>query len=195
MHASGVPSSVTLSKLQPDMTTTISGPSQHAERRGQFPRNRATFNTLVNAPFCPDNASQYILLPNKQNIIPIYPSLLPNQSHAQVSADNNNSEAYIHASDNLTTVPKSKLHRQLHLFLSLYSYFMSALLTNSIELHEGSCKGMLYLSEEQDLLLKLRRDKKQPWAKIIKLFSEQFPGQSPGAIQVFWSMTIKNMSH
>jgi hypothetical protein len=54
---------------------------------------------------------------------------------------------------------------------------------------------MLWSSEEKDLLIRLRKDEKQPWLDMIRLFSDQFPGQSPGSIQVFWSMALKNRAH
>lgn len=63
--------------------------------------------------------------------------------------------------------------------------------SESCEPHGSSRKGMPYSPEERDLLLKLRRDEKRPWSEVIRLFSDQFPGRSRGAIQVFWSTTLK----
>lgn len=56
---------------------------------------------------------------------------------------------------------------------------------------EGSSrKGMPWSSEEVDLLLKLRKDESRPWSEVTRLFWEQYPGRSSGAIQVFWSMNL-----
>jgi hypothetical protein len=66
---------------------------------------------------------------------------------------------------------------------------------DSNALPETSRKGMPWSSEEKDLLLRLRRDEKRPWSDVIRLFSDQFPGRSPGSIQVFWSTTLKNRAH
>ncbi|KAL2812131.1 hypothetical protein BDW59DRAFT_44464 [Aspergillus cavernicola] len=60
----------------------------------------------------------------------------------------------------------------------------------STEVQGSSRKGMKWSSEESDLLLKLRKDEKQPWADITRLFSEEYPGRSQGAIQVYWSTTL-----
>jgi hypothetical protein len=66
---------------------------------------------------------------------------------------------------------------------------------DSTALPEISRKGMPWSSEEKDLLLRLRKDEKRPWSDVIGLFSDQFPGRSPGSIQVFWSTTLKNRAH
>lgn len=56
---------------------------------------------------------------------------------------------------------------------------------------EGSLrKGMPWSLEEVDLLLKLGKDESQPWSEVTRLFWEQYPGRSSGAIQVFWSMNL-----
>jgi chitinase len=49
---------------------------------------------------------------------------------------------------------------------------------------------MPWSTEEADLLLRLRREEKRPWAEVTRLFSEEFPGRSPGAIQVYWSTNL-----
>ncbi|OJD23148.1 hypothetical protein ACJ73_05500 [Blastomyces percursus] len=59
------------------------------------------------------------------------------------------------------------------------------------EPHGSPRNRMPYLSEERDLLLKLRRDEKRPWSEVIRLFSDQFPGRSRGAIRVFWYRILK----
>jgi hypothetical protein len=46
-------------------------------------------------------------------------------------------------------------------------------------------------SEEVDLLLKLRRDEQRPWSEVTRLFSDRYPGRSPGAIQVYWSTVVR----
>jgi hypothetical protein len=66
---------------------------------------------------------------------------------------------------------------------------------DSTALPETSRKGMTWSSEEKDLLIRLRRDEKRPWSDVVRLFSDQFPGRSPGSIQVFWSSTLKNRAH
>lgn len=48
-------------------------------------------------------------------------------------------------------------------------------------------KRLPWSSGEVDLLLQLRRDKQRPWSEVVKLFSDRYPGRSPGAIQVYWS--------
>ncbi|GKZ98169.1 hypothetical protein AnigIFM59636_002193, partial [Aspergillus niger] len=57
--------------------------------------------------------------------------------------------------------------------------------------HGTSRKGKPWSSEEVNLLLKLRRDEGRPWSEVAKLFSDRYPGRSPGSIQVFWSSTLK----
>ncbi|KAB8067216.1 hypothetical protein BDV29DRAFT_163619 [Aspergillus leporis] len=189
-------------------------------------------------------------------------SPLHNQSHAQVSADNN-PEAHIRASSNPLEVPtsgqqserrKRKLQQsqgqpQLckrvrgssataskeNSLSSLRSHFTSVSVderlqflswlfegalprcmsgsdlsvseriaqqtyyvsqpTDSTALPETSRKGMPWSSEEKGLLLRLREDEKRPWSDVIRLFSDQFPGRTPGSIQVFWSTTLKNRAH
>ncbi|KAE8334489.1 hypothetical protein BDV24DRAFT_156818 [Aspergillus arachidicola] len=63
---------------------------------------------------------------------------------------------------------------------------------NCGEAQGSSRKGMLWSPEEAALLLKLRRDERRPWSEVIRLFSDKYPGRSPGSIQVFWSTTLKN---
>lgn len=33
----------------------------------------------------------------------------------------------------------------------------------------------------------LRRDEQRPWSEMTNRFLAQYPGRSPGAIQVYWS--------
>ncbi|KAL4997779.1 hypothetical protein BDV10DRAFT_194948 [Aspergillus recurvatus] len=59
----------------------------------------------------------------------------------------------------------------------------------------GEGKGSLrkskkWSSEEVNLLLELKGDGKRPWTEVTRLFSERYPGRSPGAIQVHWSTTL-----
>ncbi|KAL4954946.1 hypothetical protein BDW69DRAFT_130917 [Aspergillus filifer] len=58
------------------------------------------------------------------------------------------------------------------------------------EARKGSRRGMPWSTEEGTLLLKLRKDEKRPWAEVTRLFSEEYPGRTQGAIQVFWSTTL-----
>ncbi|KAL2801562.1 hypothetical protein BJX63DRAFT_198520 [Aspergillus granulosus] len=53
-----------------------------------------------------------------------------------------------------------------------------------------SRKGMPWSTEEKALLLRLRKEEKRPWAEVTRVFSKEYPGRSPGAIQVFWSTTL-----
>ncbi|KAJ5640263.1 uncharacterized protein N7484_008125 [Penicillium longicatenatum] len=46
--------------------------------------------------------------------------------------------------------------------------------------------------EEVDYLRQLRSTEQRPWSEVLRLFSSQYPGRSPGAIQVYWSTTIRN---
>ncbi|PKX88850.1 uncharacterized protein P174DRAFT_379687, partial [Aspergillus novofumigatus IBT 16806] len=50
---------------------------------------------------------------------------------------------------------------------------------------ENSRKGTLWLLEEEELLVKLKRDQSLYWSDIIRLFSEQYPGRTQGSIQVY----------
>ncbi|KAL4748275.1 hypothetical protein BDW72DRAFT_205788 [Aspergillus terricola var. indicus] len=69
---------------------------------------------------------------------------------------------------------------------------------DEMEQNPGACredqrssrKRMPWSTEEADLLLRLRREEKRPWAEVTRLFSEEFPGRSPGAIQVYWSTNL-----
>ncbi|KAL4811698.1 hypothetical protein BDW67DRAFT_12758 [Aspergillus spinulosporus] len=54
----------------------------------------------------------------------------------------------------------------------------------------SSRKCRPWSKEEAGLLLSLKREENRPWAEVIRLFSEKFPGRSPGAIQVYWSTTL-----
>ncbi|KAL4943629.1 hypothetical protein BDV06DRAFT_133105 [Aspergillus oleicola] len=64
---------------------------------------------------------------------------------------------------------------------------------HEMEQNPGACrkdqrssrKCMPWSTEEADLLLRLRREEKRPWAEVTRLFLEEFPGRSPGAIQVY----------
>jgi hypothetical protein len=56
----------------------------------------------------------------------------------------------------------------------------------------SSRKGMPWLPEEEDLLVKLRREQGLPWSVVARLFSEQYSGRSQGSIQVYWSTHLKN---
>ncbi|KAL4861181.1 hypothetical protein BDV12DRAFT_204268 [Aspergillus spectabilis] len=60
----------------------------------------------------------------------------------------------------------------------------------STEVQGISRKHMKWSQEESVLLLKLRKDEKRPWAEVTRLFSEEYPGRSSGAIQVYWSTTL-----
>lgn len=49
--------------------------------------------------------------------------------------------------------------------------------------------------EEMDLLQKLKQDESRPWSEVARLFLEQYPGRSPGAIQVFWSTKLNRRAY
>ncbi|KAL3429154.1 hypothetical protein BDV09DRAFT_203283 [Aspergillus tetrazonus] len=69
---------------------------------------------------------------------------------------------------------------------------------HEMEQNPGACrkgqrssrKRMPWSTEEANLLLRLRREEKRPWAEVTRLFSEEFPGRSSGAIQVYWSTNL-----
>ncbi|KAL4997895.1 hypothetical protein BDV10DRAFT_194731 [Aspergillus recurvatus] len=58
------------------------------------------------------------------------------------------------------------------------------------EAQGSSRRGMPWSTEEEGLLLKLRKDEKRPWAEVTRLFSKEYPGRTRGAIQVYWSTTL-----
>ncbi|KAL5333657.1 hypothetical protein BJX70DRAFT_392006 [Aspergillus crustosus] len=58
------------------------------------------------------------------------------------------------------------------------------------EARGSSRRGMPWSAEEEGLLLKLRKDEERPWAEVTRLFSEEYPGRTRGAIQVYWSTTL-----
>lgn len=60
----------------------------------------------------------------------------------------------------------------------------------SMEVIESLRKGIKWSPEEDTLLLKLKKYEKRPWKEIERLFSEEYPGRSLGAIQVHWSTTL-----
>ncbi|RWQ95419.1 hypothetical protein C8Q69DRAFT_486494 [Paecilomyces variotii] len=66
---------------------------------------------------------------------------------------------------------------------------------SGMDVHGSSRKGMKWSVEESDLLLKLRRDEERPWAEVTRLFPEEYPGRSPGAIQVYWSTALRKKWH
>ncbi|KAL4925723.1 uncharacterized protein BDV17DRAFT_271187 [Aspergillus undulatus] len=49
---------------------------------------------------------------------------------------------------------------------------------------------MPWSTEEEGLLLKLKKDKEQSWVEITRLFSEEYPGRTRGVIQVYWSTNL-----
>lgn len=49
---------------------------------------------------------------------------------------------------------------------------------------------MSWFTKEIDLI-KLRNDEGRPWSRVARLFSEQSPGRTQAAIQVYWSTTRK----
>ncbi|BDD59387.1 hypothetical protein MAP00_004597 [Monascus purpureus] len=63
------------------------------------------------------------------------------------------------------------------------------------EPHRSFRKGMPWSLEETELLLRLRRDEQRPWSEVTMLFSDQFPGRSPGSIQIYWSTTLKKRAY
>ncbi|KAE8155678.1 hypothetical protein BDV40DRAFT_112331 [Aspergillus tamarii] len=73
---------------------------------------------------------------------------------------------------------------------STISDVMEQGLRGGMNVHGSSRKGMKWSAEESDLLLKLRKDEKRPWAEVTRLFSEEYPGRSRGAIQVYWSTAL-----
>jgi chitinase len=41
---------------------------------------------------------------------------------------------------------------------------------------------MAWLAEEEDLLVRLRKDEGRSWSDVTRVFSKQYPGRSQGAI-------------
>lgn len=62
---------------------------------------------------------------------------------------------------------------------------------DSKEVCRNQRKGMKWSQEESAFLLNLRKDEKQPWAEVTRLFSVKYPGRSRGTIQVYWSTTLR----
>ncbi|RAL06782.1 uncharacterized protein BO97DRAFT_409432 [Aspergillus homomorphus CBS 101889] len=56
---------------------------------------------------------------------------------------------------------------------------------------KASRKGTPWSTNEVNLLVELRRDRKLPWSEVTKLFSDRYPGRSKGSIQVYWSTKVK----
>lgn len=63
--------------------------------------------------------------------------------------------------------------------------------TDRNKAQQKSRRRLPWSSEEVDLLLKLRRDEQRPWSEVTRLFSDRYPGRSPGAIQVYWSTVVR----
>ncbi|KAL4863854.1 hypothetical protein BDV12DRAFT_189386 [Aspergillus spectabilis] len=57
--------------------------------------------------------------------------------------------------------------------------------------HKNSRKGKPGLPEEEELLLKLKRDQGLRWSTVTRLLSEQYRGRSQGSLQVYWSTDLK----
>lgn len=60
--------------------------------------------------------------------------------------------------------------------------------------HKDSRKRMSWSPEEDELLVKLKRDQRLPWSDVTRLFSEQYPGRTQGSIQVYWSTNLSKRS-
>ncbi|KOC10145.1 hypothetical protein AFLA70_213g001551 [Aspergillus flavus AF70] len=60
----------------------------------------------------------------------------------------------------------------------------------SREARGSSRKGKAWSTKEKDFLGKLKKVDSRPWPETIRLFLEQYPGRTPGAIQVFWYTTL-----
>ncbi|KAH1599094.1 hypothetical protein KXX34_007611 [Aspergillus fumigatus] len=58
----------------------------------------------------------------------------------------------------------------------------------------SSRKRVPWSIEEEDLLVKLRKDEGRSWSDVTRVFSKQYPGRSQGAIQVFWCTTLSKRS-
>jgi hypothetical protein len=59
---------------------------------------------------------------------------------------------------------------------------------------ENSRKGMPWLPEEEELLVRLKRDQGLRWSDVTRLFSEQYPGRTQGSIQVYWTTNLSKRS-
>ncbi|KAL4756853.1 uncharacterized protein BDW70DRAFT_153871 [Aspergillus foveolatus] len=108
-----------------------------------------------------------------------------------LSADNNNPDIHVHASDNPV---KCKHVRKLsvitltkNLSLLLCSYFMPALV--------DECSYFIFWLFKGALPCCISQSNSDAPECIPRLFSDQFPGRSPRSIQVFWSSTLKNRAY
>ncbi|KAL5335553.1 hypothetical protein BJX70DRAFT_390580 [Aspergillus crustosus] len=151
-----------------------------------------------------DSLEEFFRLPVIQDNTPINPVILTNYSSSQISTSPNISYA-------------NDAHRQTHkrpraysispskdnFFTTIRSYFISLPLNDRLQflswLFEGALQHcmsdlLLIVCKDRDargsLLLKLRQDKKQPWAEVTRLFLEKYPGRTQGMIQVYWSTTL-----
>lgn len=63
-----------------------------------------------------------------------------------------------------------------------------------LEVPTSSRKGLRFLPEEGRLLVKLREEEALTWSEVTEKFSKEFPGRTQGALQVYWSTTLKKCS-
>ncbi|PYH96876.1 hypothetical protein BO71DRAFT_293118, partial [Aspergillus ellipticus CBS 707.79] len=68
---------------------------------------------------------------------------------------------------------------------------LNAMKNSRVPDDKSSRKGTPWSTDEVNLLVKLRRDRKLPWSDVPKLFSDRYPGRSKGSIQVYWCTKIK----
>ncbi|KAJ5737257.1 uncharacterized protein N7483_002382 [Penicillium malachiteum] len=62
---------------------------------------------------------------------------------------------------------------------------------NVVEHSASSRKGLNYSAEEDDLLIKLRKEQALSWSEVTRRFSRIFPGRKQGSLQVHWNTKIE----
>lgn len=63
---------------------------------------------------------------------------------------------------------------------------------NGIQTSERhSRKGEPWSTEEEDLLIRLRKEQNLQWSEVTKQFAQRFPGRSQGSIQVYWCTKLE----
>jgi len=55
-----------------------------------------------------------------------------------------------------------------------------------------SRKNKPWILEEINYLVRLRKEEQLPWSIVGERFAEKFPGRELGAIQMYWSIKMKN---
>ena len=63
---------------------------------------------------------------------------------------------------------------------------------NGIQASERhSRKGEPWSTDEEELLIRLRKEQNLQWSEVTRQFAQQFPGRSQGSIQVYWCTKVE----